>query len=145
MLYPARWKKITVDHSKVLKNRLYRLFRFLWATRYSMYNVKLPISTLKERWCCSGVIGINREIEPMRTLSCITGWITVIIVLPYFGKRKQVTYHLNLIYWWFIFYLVCSSFRLLYRVSQKERNTYDHSFHRNRGLNQTNECIKATI
>ena len=33
MLYPARWKKITVDHSKVLKNRLYRLFRFLWGTR----------------------------------------------------------------------------------------------------------------
>ena len=31
MLYPARWKKITVDQSKVLKNRL---FRFLGATRY---------------------------------------------------------------------------------------------------------------
>ena len=27
MLYPARWKKITVDQSKVLKNWLYRLFR----------------------------------------------------------------------------------------------------------------------
>ena len=26
--------KITVDWSKVLKNWLYRLFRFLWATRY---------------------------------------------------------------------------------------------------------------
>ena len=35
MLYPARWKKITVDQSKVLKNRLYWLFRFYWATRYS--------------------------------------------------------------------------------------------------------------
>ena len=34
MLYPARWKKITVDQSKVLKNRLYRLFCFFWATRY---------------------------------------------------------------------------------------------------------------
>ena len=34
MLYPARWKKMTVDQSKVLKNRLYRLFRFLWAIRY---------------------------------------------------------------------------------------------------------------
>ena len=28
MLYPARWKKITVDQSKVLKNQLYRLLRF---------------------------------------------------------------------------------------------------------------------
>ena len=34
MLYPANWKKITVDQSKVLKNRLYRLFRFWGATRY---------------------------------------------------------------------------------------------------------------
>ena len=32
--YPTRWKKITVDQSKVLKNRLYRLFRFWGATRY---------------------------------------------------------------------------------------------------------------
>ena len=31
MLYPARWKKITVDQSKVLKNLL---FRYFWATRY---------------------------------------------------------------------------------------------------------------
>ena len=31
MLYPARWKKITVDQSKVLK---IRLFRFFGATRY---------------------------------------------------------------------------------------------------------------
>ena len=31
MLYPARWKRITVDQSKVLKNLL---FRFLGATRY---------------------------------------------------------------------------------------------------------------
>ena len=35
MFYPARWKKITVDQSKVLKNWLHRLFRFLWATRYT--------------------------------------------------------------------------------------------------------------
>ena len=28
-------KKITVDQSKVVKNRLYRLFRYFWATRYS--------------------------------------------------------------------------------------------------------------
>ena len=35
MLYPARWKKITVGQSKVLKHRLYRLFRFLGATRYT--------------------------------------------------------------------------------------------------------------
>ena len=27
--------KITVDQRKVLKNRLYRLFRFYWATRYN--------------------------------------------------------------------------------------------------------------
>ena len=33
MLYPARWKKITVDQSKVLKNLL---FRYFWATRYSV-------------------------------------------------------------------------------------------------------------
>ena len=32
MLYPARWKKITVDQSKVLKNWL---FRFFGATRYN--------------------------------------------------------------------------------------------------------------
>ena len=33
-------------------------------------------------------------------------------VLPYFGKRKQVTYHLNLSYWdVFVLYLVCSSSR----------------------------------
>ena len=31
MLYPARWKKITVDQSKVLKNLL---FHFFGATRY---------------------------------------------------------------------------------------------------------------
>ena len=31
MLYPARWKRITVDQSKVLKNRL---FHFFGATRY---------------------------------------------------------------------------------------------------------------
>ena len=34
MLYLVKWKKITVDQSKVLKIRLYRLFRFYWATRY---------------------------------------------------------------------------------------------------------------
>ena len=52
MLYPARWKKITVDQSKVLENRLYRLFRFYWATRYT-YNYfgfaavgsKLPLNS----------------------------------------------------------------------------------------------------
>ena len=32
MLYPAKWKRITVDQSKFLKNWL---FRFFWgATRY---------------------------------------------------------------------------------------------------------------
>ena len=35
MLYPARWKKITVDQSKVLKNRLFRSF---WATRYNTWH-----------------------------------------------------------------------------------------------------------
>ena len=35
MLYPARWRKITVDQSKVLKNQLYRLFRFWGATWYN--------------------------------------------------------------------------------------------------------------
>ena len=41
MFYPARWKKITVDQSKVLKNRLYRLFRFfVWATRYSRLSLQ---------------------------------------------------------------------------------------------------------
>ena len=33
MFYPARWKKITVDQSKVLKNGL---FLFLGATRYNL-------------------------------------------------------------------------------------------------------------
>ena len=50
MFYPARWKKITVDQSKVLKNRL---FRYFWATRY-MPIVKTPIPQrarpLKDRW-----------------------------------------------------------------------------------------------
>ena len=40
MLYPARRKKITVDHSKVLKNRLYWLFRFGGATRYMDHTEK---------------------------------------------------------------------------------------------------------
>ena len=31
----SKVKKITVDQSKVLKNRQYRLFRYFWATRYS--------------------------------------------------------------------------------------------------------------
>ena len=44
MLYPARWKKITVDQSKVLKNRLYRLFRFLWATRYNKIFIKINVT-----------------------------------------------------------------------------------------------------
>ena len=43
MLYPARWKKITVDQSKVLKNQL---FRFFWATRY--------------RWTQSIWVGLNQ-------------------------------------------------------------------------------------
>ena len=38
MFYPARWKKITVDQSKVLKNLLYRLFRFYWATQYFFFS-----------------------------------------------------------------------------------------------------------
>ena len=41
-------------------------------------------------------------------------WLEQIIktILPYFGKRKQVTHHVNLSYWCFhIFYLVCSSSR----------------------------------
>ena len=37
MLYPARCKRITVDQSKVLKNRL---FRFVGATRYSYANTR---------------------------------------------------------------------------------------------------------
>ena len=30
MLYPARWKKMTVDQSKVLKNPLFRFFFFFF-------------------------------------------------------------------------------------------------------------------
>ena len=30
MFYPAKWKKITVDQSKVLKNRMFRLFGATW-------------------------------------------------------------------------------------------------------------------
>ena len=45
MFYPARWKKITVDQSKVLKNRLYRLFRFYWATRYISNSGRKDFST----------------------------------------------------------------------------------------------------
>ena len=41
MFYPARWKEITVDQSKVLKNWLYRLFCFFWATRYKGLHVDL--------------------------------------------------------------------------------------------------------
>ena len=37
LLYPARWKKITIDQSKVLKNRL---FRFLGATHQWKINGK---------------------------------------------------------------------------------------------------------
>ena len=36
-LYPARWKRIIVDQSNILKNLL---FCFLWATRY-MHAIKL--------------------------------------------------------------------------------------------------------
>ena len=33
--------------------------------------------------------------------------------------------------------------RSLILVAQKERNTYDHLFQRNQGLDQINECINA--
>ena len=41
MLYPARWTKITVDQSKVLKNQLYRPFHFFRATQY----MKAPLKS----------------------------------------------------------------------------------------------------
>ena len=59
MLYLARWKKITVDESKVLKNRL---FRFFWATRYTSAN---GIAAIRN-WC----------------VACITIWIQVSICYP---------------------------------------------------------------
>ena len=50
MLYPAKWKWITVDQSKVLRNRL---FRFFWATRYNAldsfdYAVFILLSMIQE-------------------------------------------------------------------------------------------------
>ena len=51
MFYPARRKKITVDQSKVLKNRQ---FRFFWATRYT-YLSDLPYDLFTwldgNTWC----------------------------------------------------------------------------------------------
>ena len=42
MLYPARWKKIIVDQSKVLKNRLYRLFRVFFFFFFFFFGGGLP-------------------------------------------------------------------------------------------------------
>ena len=44
MLYPASGKKITVDQSKVLQNRLFRSF---WATRYNIKVSNVIIVLLK--------------------------------------------------------------------------------------------------
>ena len=48
MLYPARWKKITVDQSKSWKNRLYWLFRFFGG--HPVYGIEFPsyIPNLKQ-------------------------------------------------------------------------------------------------
>ena len=41
-------------------------------------------------------------------------------------------------------YILDSLYRIyIYRVAQKEHNTYDHYFQRNQGLNQIIECINA--
>ena len=63
MLYPARWKKITVDQSKVLKNLLFRVFgatRYIHLTTIRSHHITIitviiitSISCLKElsvRW-----------------------------------------------------------------------------------------------
>ena len=47
MLYPARWKKIIVDQSKVLKNQL---FRFYWATRYTEAQSSALAKTIPTFW-----------------------------------------------------------------------------------------------
>ena len=55
-------KKITVDQSKVLKNRLYRLFRSIWATRYRTTGLQvLPNNAL-------GEIPINVKLENLSTI-----------------------------------------------------------------------------
>ena len=58
MLYPTSWKKITVDQSKVLKNRLYRLFRFWGATRYKAL-IKRAIDASRK--------GARRDARNLRT------------------------------------------------------------------------------
>ena len=45
-------KKVTVDQSKVLKNRQYRLFRYFWATRYRERETKKYIVPVEEQWVC---------------------------------------------------------------------------------------------
>ena len=48
MLYPARWKKITIDESKVLKNRLFRVFgatRYIQRRIFVLYPSRLDIKT----------------------------------------------------------------------------------------------------
>ena len=63
MFYPARWKKITVDQSKVLKNQL---FRFLGATRYIKFLLISFTVHLKERWIQGDDVSCHRQVQRSR-------------------------------------------------------------------------------
>ena len=64
MLYPARWKNVTVDQSKVLKNQLNQLFRFYWATRYKG---RFHTSHLR---CVNILYSTEWKIQKWRSRSC---------------------------------------------------------------------------
>ena len=80
--YPARWKKITVNQSKVQKNRL---FRYFWATRYSTKIIVTSVSyfTDIERHTYSILIflktpGVTRR--NVRDSVCATDWRVYVVI-----------------------------------------------------------------
>ena len=86
MLYPARWKKITVDQSKVLKNWVYRLFRFLWATRYrSVHGASQNQMWWSHAWCRHDGGPIKPPGGTRHSLSSIMQWasLTDVLRLPH--------------------------------------------------------------
>ena len=83
MLYPARWKKITVDQSKVLKNWL---FRFFWgATRY-MYSYDLSWSYFFGVVLCK----VRTAVIMMNNTREFCSYATVVIFFDIFCTVKKM-------------------------------------------------------
>ena len=80
MFHPARWKKITVDQSKVVKNRL---FRYFWVTRYYQDLIFLK-DWPEKKGCNSNIVSISIHLFSIKMKLCTLKYsrLSLIVCFP---------------------------------------------------------------